>query len=104
MFYAALIESFLLAEREGVDVVDGFDMKAFNEFFRYSGVAIRLNKISYRPISKSQEAFRFNFARGCLVPERQTLRVPARVDGVIHAVAGWFDLLFYRQNVVSSSP
>lgn len=97
------IESVEIYKNYRVDHAAGFDVRAFNEFSLQGYVGIHLDKMSYRPITAPIPVFNFNFSQ---LPGAEAVPLEFTVtnDGVLHAVAYWFELFLDENTMVSSGP
>ena len=81
----------------------GFNLHAFNEFAPQEYVGIHLDKVKYRPLSLPTPIFTFDFYN---LPDKESIPIDLAVvaDGVLHAIAFWFELYLDDDTVLSSGP
>lgn len=97
------IESVEIYKNYRVGNSAGFDVRAFNEFSLQGYVGIHLDKMAFRAITPPTPVFNFDFNN---LPGAESLPLDFTVssDGVLHAIAYWFELFLDENTMVSSGP
>ena len=92
-----------LLEMRTTDIC-GFDLSAFNKYRWNTGYeSVNLGDETYLPLSEPFECFSFNLYQP-FEPESKEFRLTIKHDGVLNAVAYWYELDFGNKNLISTSP
>lgn len=102
--HAMLVEGRRLRGLNYVSHCAGFDVSLMQRYATASYIPVRLAAFEHVALTAPFELFRFDFARGTLLPERKTISVPVIREGLCHAVIFWFDMQLDEQISISNRP
>jgi type II protein arginine methyltransferase len=102
--YAMVVESPRLRNLNSARTAAGFDVSLINRYATAQYFPVRLAAFDYAPLSDPFEVFHFDFANGTIVPDRKTITVRAKRDGVGHCIIFWFNMQLDEETSISTEP
>ncbi|HXQ69830.1 MAG TPA: 50S ribosomal protein L11 methyltransferase [Pyrinomonadaceae bacterium] len=102
--YGMVVESPRLRGFNSVQIASGFDVSLINRFATDGYYPVRVAAFDYTSLTDPFEVFHFNFANGTIVPERKTIRVPGKRDGMGQCIIFWFDMQLDQTISISNEP
>lgn len=102
--YAMVVESPRLRHLNSARTAAGFDVSLVNRYAVAHYFPVRLGAFDYTPLTDPFEVFHFDFANGAIVPDRKTITVRAKRDGVGHCIVFWFNMLLDSETSISNEP
>ena len=102
--YGMVVESSRLRNFNSVRRAAGFDVSLINRFATEGNYPVRVAAFEHTRLTDPFEVFHFDFANGTIVPERKTITVPAKRDGMGHCIVFWFDMHLDQAISISNEP
>ena len=102
--YAMVVESPRLRNLNCARRAAGFDVSLINRYATAHYFPVRLAAFDYTALTDPFEVFHFDFANGAIVPERKTITVRARRDGIGHCIVFWFNMQLDAETSISNEP
>jgi type II protein arginine methyltransferase len=102
--YAMVVESPRLGHLNSARTAAGFDVSLINQYATANYFPVRLAAFDYTPLTEPFEVFKFDFANGAIIPNRKTIAVRARRDGVGHCIVFWFNMQLDSEISISNEP
>jgi type II protein arginine methyltransferase len=102
--HAMLVEGRRLRGLNYVSRCAGFDVSPMQRYATARYIPVRLAAFQHVALTDPFEVFRFDFARGSLLPERRELSIPIIRDGVCQAIIFWFDMQLDDEISISNRP
>lgn len=102
--YGMVVESPRLRGFNTVRFAAGFDVSLINRFATDGYYPVRVAAFDYTPLTDPFAVFHFNFANGTIVPERRTIHVPGKRDGMGQCIIFWFDMQLDQTISISNEP
>jgi Ribosomal protein L11 methyltransferase (PrmA) len=102
--YAMVVESPRLRNLNSARTAAGFDVSLINQYAVAHYFPVRLGAFEYTPLTDPFEVFHFDFANGAIVPERKTITVRTKRDGVGQCVVFWFNMRLDKETSISNEP
>jgi protein-L-isoaspartate O-methyltransferase len=103
--YLMAIECYELHQRYWVDESLGFDLTSFNDFQHATPAFLgQIDQHIYRPLSDPYCFARLDFTGGKMDLTDLVVDVPAVVNGKLHGVCTWFDLLIDDMIMLTTGP
>lgn len=102
--YGMVVESARLRGFNSVRFASGFDVSLINRYATRGNYPVRIAAFDHTALTDPFEVFHFDFANSTIVPERKTITVPAKRDGMGHCIVFWFDMQLDQTISISNEP
>jgi type II protein arginine methyltransferase len=102
--YAMVVESPRLHNLNLAQTAAGFDVSLINRYATAHYLPVRLAAFEYKALTEPFEVFHFDFVKGAIFPERKTISVRAKRDGVGQCVIFWFDMHLDAKTSITNEP
>lgn len=102
--YAMVVESPRLRNLNSARTAAGFDVSLINRYAVAHYFPVRLDAFDYTPLTDPFEVFHFDFANGAIIPDRKTITVRAKRDGMGHCIVFWFNMRLDSETSISNEP
>lgn len=102
--YAMVVESPRLRNLNLAETAARFDVSLINRYATAHYFPVRLAAFEYKALTEPFEVFHFDFVKGTIFPERKTISVRAKQEGVGQCVVFWFDMHLDAETSITNEP